>query len=200
MSGWRRWLFVLIATVLPSGVLAVSSAHYQLPEYDFPQGASGLNSTRYRLNGSVSSLEGLSMDPAYRLAVGFPAITGGSISLSLDSSAVDVGTMNPEKPVSGTTTVTVITDSPSGYQLLLEKTQLFTHSNGSTTLADVAFSVASPAAWSAPGFGFTVSSGTNLETKWGSGTNFAALPTLTPTSVHAVAQSISAPDATTVRY
>jgi len=137
------------------------------------------------------------------LDTGFPAVTGAVISLSLNSALVNLGTLNPGTPITGTTTSTVATDSSAGYVLAIQKDRLMTHTDTVTTIPDFTGTITTPTTYADgvnTGFGFTVSSGTAVESKWGSGAKFAAIPTQTKTSFHTLVSSINAPNTTTITY
>jgi hypothetical protein len=70
----------------------------------------------------------------------------------------------------------------AGYDLYIQAPRPLTHTDTSTTIPGVSGSIASPAAWSegaTKGVGFSVTAGTQVESKWGTGPNYnyAALPT-----------------------
>ncbi len=157
------------------------------------------SSSNYKLTGELAPVLGSATSTNYKVDVGFPATTGGTISLSLDNANVSLGSITPGTPATGTTTVTVTTNAINGYALAIQKNRLLTHTVGDT-IADVSGSISLPDVWSGTGFGFTVTSGTSLEAKWGSGSNFAAIPTQLSTAAHTVVQALTAPDNTIFTY
>lgn len=165
-----------------------------------PNFGNSASSEHYKLNMASGPILGVGQSSNYGLDIGFPSETGGTISLSLDSSSVDLGKLNPGTPVTGTTISTVATDSLAGHSLNIEKNQLLTNTTNSTTITDFSGIIATPVAWTGVGFGFTISSGTSIEAKWGSGDNYAAIPTQTATTAHTVTQTLNTPDNTTFRY
>jgi hypothetical protein len=75
----------------------------------------------------------------------------------------------------------VVRTDAGGYDLYVQRPKPLTHTDGSTTIPDLGASIGAPAAWtegSTKGFGFTVTGGTSVESKWGTGPsyNYAALP------------------------
>ena len=191
---------VIFGTIfVPINAFAISSATYGMPQYDVSQGAGSVSSTNYSLQGEISPVIGVVSSASYKLDNGFPATTGGTITLSLDSSAVSLA-LNAGVPATGTSTITVATNALAGYSVAIQKNQLLTHTNGSTTISDFSGTIGSPAVWSGTGLGFTVTSGTSIESKWSSGTAFGAIPTQSSTVFHTVSSAISAPDATVVTY
>ena len=180
--------------------LALSSTNYGDPQYQIPDIGGKASSEHYILDATGGPILGVASSSNYGLDTGFPSVTGGTITVAVNASSVDLGDLNPGTPVTGQTTVTVSTDSSAGYIVAIEKNQLLTHSNLSNTIADISGTIASPAVWSGTGFGFTVSSATNLEAKWGSGSNYALIPTQTATTYHTTLQAINAPDDTVIDY
>ncbi|TSC92744.1 MAG: Uncharacterized protein CEN91_373 [Candidatus Berkelbacteria bacterium Licking1014_85] len=199
---FKFYLYLLIIGILTfrGSVFAIGSSSYQIPQFQLPNFGGSSSSSNYKLESASGPMVGVSSSSSYGLDMGFPSVTGGTISISLDSNSVNIGQLTPGTPISGQTSATVATDALAGYNLAIEKNQLITHTDLSTTVADVSATIASPAPWSGTGFGFTVSSGTSLEAKWGSGSNYALIPTQTATTAHSVVQAITAPDATVVSY
>lgn len=178
---------------------ALSSTNYGVPEYSLSEGGGSLSSGNYKLNATTAPLVGTSSSATYRLGSGFGSTTGGTITLSLDAASINLGSIGAGG--SGTaTTVATVTTTGDGYALAIEKTGLITHPDGSTTVADVSGTIASPTTWSGSGFGFTVSAGTSLESKWSSGTKYAAIPTNTLTTIHSVTTPLASGNTTTIAY
>jgi hypothetical protein len=113
------------------------------------------------------------------------------LTLTLDTSTVNLGNLTPGTPLLATTTATVeATNLTSGYQLLFERdsaTSTVVHSDTVTTIADyTAWDSASPNSTASPGttFAFRVSTSTANynSTWWGSGTAlFAGIPAVMET-------------------
>jgi hypothetical protein len=75
----------------------------------------------------------------------------------------------------------VVRTDAGGYDLYVQKPRPLTHTDGSTTIPDISATIASPAAWTegtTKGLGFSVTSGTSVEGKWGTNPSYAyaALP------------------------
>jgi hypothetical protein len=85
-------------------------------------------------------------------------------------------------------TLTVQTYNATGYTLSMQSDgplRSATNSVPATTSGTIGTPPGSAAGpWTGTGFGFTIATGTGLETGWGSGTNWAAVPT-TPALIHA---------------
>lgn len=81
----------------------------------------------------------------------------------------------------------IVRTDAGGYNLLIQQPGLLTHTDTTTTLPAIIATIASPAAWvegTTKGFGFTVTSGTQVEAKWGTSPyNYAAVPS-TATAYH----------------
>ncbi len=95
------------------------------------------------------------------------------------------------------------TDAP-GYNLFMQATSLLTHTDTITTIPMMSGTVASPTAWvegTTKGLGFSVTSGTQVEAKWGTGPyNYAGVP-LSATGYHArVGLNGGVPEKTTVQF
>ena len=91
---------------------------------------------------------------------------------------ISLGTVTPGASNTALQDVIVRTDSAS-YGLAVSQDHNL--QNGVTLIPAVSGSIASPAAWSegsTKGLGFTLLSAPNLDSKWSSGANYAALPSL----------------------
>jgi hypothetical protein len=100
----------------------------------------------------------------------------------------------------------IIRTDAGGYNLVLQALTPLTHSDTTTTLPMASATVASPGPWvegTTEGLGFTVTSGTQLESKWGSGPssyNYAGVPLL-PTVYHSrTGVNGGIPEKTTLEY
>lgn len=186
--------------ILPQNARAIDSTNYKIPQFEMNSFGSSIGSTNYGIRASSGPIVGVASSTNFGLDTGFPAVTGSVVSLTLNSPTVDLGLLVPGNPVTGTTTTTVATDSSAGYTLAIQKDRPMTHSDNVTTISDFAGTIAAPAAYTGVGLGFSVSSGTSVDPIWGSGTNFAAIPTLVTTTYHSLLQSINSPDNTTITY
>jgi len=192
----------LTLVAVPYSALALSSSNYTIPQFDMHSFGNSISSPNYGIRASSGPIVGVANSANYSLDTGFPAVTGSVVTLSLSSPTVNLGTLVPGSPVSGTTTTTVSTDSASGYSLALQKDRLMTHTDNVTTIADFGGSIATPSTYNSgdTGLGFTISSGTNVDGKWNGGSDYAEIPTLATTTYHTLLQSISAPNTTTITY
>lgn len=201
----RHLLIAALAASLaavPMSALALSSSSYTIPQFDMHSFGNSISSPNFGIRASSGPIVGVANSANYSLDTGFPAVTGSVVTLSLSSPTVNLGTLVPGSPVSGTTTTTVSTDSSAGYSLALQKDRAMTHTDNVTTISDFGGSIASPSTYNSgdTGLGFSVSAGTNVDSKWNSGLDFAAIPTLATTTYHTLVQSISAPNTTTITY
>lgn len=192
-------LITLLAAT-PQLAHAIDSTNFSIPQFNMNSFGNSIGSTNYGIRGASGPIVGVANSTNYSLDTGFPSVTGSVVSLTLSAPTVNLGTLVAGSPVTGTTTTTVTTDSSAGYTLAIEKDHLMTHTNNVNTIADYSGTIAVPTTYTGTGLGFTVSAGTSVDPKWGGGTEFAAIPTLTPTTYHELIQSISAPNTTTIMY
>lgn len=172
----------LFACLLPGIVLAYGSANYKINADNFGFGGSpGTSSANYKLSDTIGeSVVGIGTSANYKSKAGFWFMTNYIIAIELDSNSKDLGTVTAGTPNTASTTATVTTDSWGGYDLLISENHSLTHNvDGTTTIADYAGTIASPTAWTGTGLGFTVTSGTDVEAKWGTAptNNYAGIPT-----------------------
>ncbi len=156
--------------------------------------------------------EGMSRDRAYHYRVTSYAATSSSwgapsactalssssgrteLSIEVDTSSVELGSVLVGGTALGSTTVTVGSFGSTGYALLAHVDGPLR--TGANTIPDTASgTVGSPPGsgagdWTGAGFGFTVASATNLETGWSSGTRWAAFPT-SATVIHATGTALT---------
>lgn len=185
--------------------------------------ALGMSSTNYKINADVIGAGGgLGSSASYKLfdTAGEPIVSIGSsdnykaklgfeymldepptISILADSNTVDLGNVTPGTPVQGQSTLSVTTNSYGGYDLLASENHALLHTDTVTTIPDYSGTIASPTAWSGTGFGFTLTSGTNVESKWGSSPNYnyAGFP-LADTVIHEKTGYKTAADDTVIGY
>lgn len=100
-----------------------SSTNYQLQSDSINIGGGYSSSTSYTQESTVGEIAtGYSTSTNYQLRAGYQQMQESSISLSVSGNVV----MTPDLPgltggeSNGSTTITVTTDSPSGYQLLIQ--------------------------------------------------------------------------------
>jgi hypothetical protein len=157
-----------VATVLAVAILGVglaqvsTSTNYQIQSDSINIGGGLATSTSYRQESTVGEVAtGPSDSATYALRAGYQQMqevylslaTTGDVIMSPDLPGITGGTSN------GSTTFTVLTDSPAGYQLTLEAENNPAMQSGVYTIADYdagvdadfSFVVAAGEAW----FGFT---------------------------------------------
>lgn len=165
--------------------------------------AGGLGtSASYKLTDTIGEpVIGIGQSTNYQMQAGFWYMVNFIISLQVDSNTVNLGNLTPGTPVTGESVLTVATDSWGGYDLLASQNHQMTHSDTVTTIPNYSCDIASPCLWSGAGLGFTVKSGTRVESKWGTTPNFkyAYFP-LTDTIFHEKTGYTSGGDVTTVGY
>lgn len=131
-------LLVFILVLLPTNFVfsAMSSTNYKIQTDDFATG--GLtSSTNYAVLGSAGDWQGLTSSTNYGVYGGYVySQLTPTLSISLDSSSVALGTLSVSSVASVTLTATISTDAPGGYSLMISEDQGLT--NGSTSITDVA--------------------------------------------------------------
>ncbi|MFT7507102.1 MAG: hypothetical protein ACI92I_000240 [Acidimicrobiales bacterium] len=147
---------VLLFSVHIAGAQVMTSSNYQIQSDSVNVGGGLSSSTNYSLESSAGEIAtGQSDSTSYSLRAGYQqmqevyiAVSSASSSLTLSPSigGVTGGTSN------GSTTVTVTTDSISGYQLTIEAEGNPAMQNGAETIADY-----TPAG--VPDYTFTTGSG-----------------------------------------
>jgi hypothetical protein len=103
----------------------------------------------------------------------------------------------------------IVRTDAGGYDMYVQEPLPLTHTDNVTTIPGISGTIASPAAWvegTTKGFGFTLTSGTSIEGKWGTSPNYdyAAIPSLA-TAYHSRpgvsgGTNGGAPDITTIQY
>lgn len=139
--------FVLLASIHIAGAQVMQSTSYQIQSDSINFAGGFSSSTNYQLESTVGELASGESDSAnYSLKAGYQqmqevyiAITGATdVTLSPSIPGVSGGTSN------GSTTVTVITDSPSGYALTIEAEGSPAMQKGGDSLSDYAPSGGDP--------------------------------------------------------
>lgn len=194
---------VIVVFIFASGeVFAMSSTNYRINADVI--GASGElgSSTNYKLIDTLGEpVIGIGASSNYNLQQGFQYMINSGISLTVDSSTKDLGSVLPGSSIQGQSTLNVTTDSWGGYDLLISENHALLHSDAVTTIADFACDISSPCVWSGNGFGFSVLSGSDVEAKWGTNPNYnyASVP-LSDTVFHTKSGYVSGEDETIVGY
>lgn len=187
----------LLFTILVLSILSVSfaqvrnSTNYQLQSDSINFGGGLSTSSNYELESTAGEVASGEADSStYSLRAGYQQMQEAFISIS----SVDSVVMSPSiggltgGTANGTTSVSVVTDSPSGYQLTIKAENNPAMQKGSDTIADYV-PVASPN----PDLSFTVDtgesyfgfspSGNDVTDRWRNNTSFCNLgSTSTPLS------------------
>lgn len=180
----------------------MSSDNYKINADVFGVAGGEGSSGNYKLTDTVGEpVIGIGQSDNYALQAGFWYMVNYMISLSVDSNTVNLGTITPGTPITGQSIITVATDSWGGYDLLASQNHQMLHTDTITTIPNYACDIASPCLWSGNGLGFSVKSGTGVESKWGTDPNlkYAYFP-LADTIFHEKIGYTSGGDATTVEY
>lgn len=123
MKEKKYWgfLLVLLSFFVPLSVWGVmSSTNYTIYADDFAVGGVLSSGTNYSLQDTVGDLAvGTSTSANYEIRGGYQAMENGSISIAVSKSALDLGVLSISAVKSDSATVTVSTDSASGYSLSL---------------------------------------------------------------------------------
>ncbi len=110
-----------------------------------------------------------------------PVCSDGSgrefISLSLDKESINFNVIPTDtEPVSEQNSITIFTNTSTGYEMSLQKNQDPTHTNGVDKILDTfSGTISSPVPYSGYGLGFSLS-GTYAESKWANGSNYSVIP------------------------
>lgn len=183
----------------------MSSGTYKINADSINFGGAPSSSATYKLSDTMGEIAtGPSASGTYKMYAGFWYMVNTYLSLTVDSHTKDLGSLLPGSPVTGQSTVTVSTDSWDGYVLNVSKDHKMRHTDGTTTIDDHNGTIATPLLWQSPnnlGFGFTIISGTNVESKWGSSPNYkySAFPDVA-TTAHTKSDFKSEADDTVIGY
>lgn len=198
-----KLISMLFVGFFPMVVLAMSSTNYKIDADSINSGGELGSSTNYGALDSIGEpFIGIGESTNYKIGEGFERMIVFGISLALDSDVKNLGIITPGTPISGTTTATVITDAWGGYSLSISHDKNMTHTDTTTSIPSYGCSIASPCAWNGTGLGFTVQSGTSVDTgKWGTDPNFNyAAITTNPTIFHTKTGYKSGGDNTVIEY
>ncbi len=205
MINMKKITIIIIGLlILPVIALAATDGVYNITVDNIGfSGGESITDSVYDLFDTIGEpLVGIANSEDYKTQDGFWYIANNTISLGLDSNTKDLGTVVAGTPNTAMTSVTVITDAPGGYDLLISKDHELTHSiDGSTTIPDYTGSIATPTTWSGIGLGFTITSGTDVDVKWGTtpNNNYAGIPNL-DTVFHEKSGYTSGDDITVIEY
>jgi hypothetical protein len=202
----RKILYLfLISALLPLGALAtgMSGTTYQIPFDSINIGGSDFStSPNYMMSDTMGEVApGFSSSANYGMQkAGYrqpDAAIVTTLTLVLSTSNLNLGSIRPNESTAGDLITTVTTNAANGYELYIKQNQLLT--SGSYTIPNYSGTISTPTSWAGNGFGFTLVSGTGLDAKWGSGSNYAGLP-LASTLIHAKAGFSVLPNDTGLRF
>ena len=164
----------------PLFVFSATSENYHINSDVIGVGGGTADSESYKVTDTLGqTVVGKDSGQNYNLQEGYWNSVNSSLAFAVDSNGLDLGSMIPGNPISGQTELSVSTDSWSGYDLYVNQNHPLTHADTVTTIPDYVCSISSPCLWSGTGLGFSVVSGTNVDPKWGTTSNYkyALLPT-----------------------
>jgi hypothetical protein len=195
---------VSVVIFVPLFVLAATDGTYNITVDNIGfSGGEPIGDGAYQLMDTIGEpIVGVGTGTSYQSQAGFWYMVNNTLSLVLDSNTEDLGTVVAGTPNTGNTTVTVTTDAPGGYDLLISQDNDMTHTgDGTTTITGFSGTIGSPAVWSGTGLGFTVLSGAGVDVKWGTSpnNNYASIPG-TDTIFHEKSGYTSGGDDTVVEY
>jgi hypothetical protein len=200
-----RFFLVLSAIFWPLVCPAqMSSDSYKINADSINAGGAASSSDSFKLDDTVGEIAtGEGASGTYKLKAGFWQMVNTSLTLTVDTENKYLGSLLPGSPITGETTLNVTTDSWNGYALNVSKKDKM-RMDAMTTIDDHNGTIATPVPWSAPnnlGFGFTIISGTGVDTKWKDGLDFkyAAFPDIA-TTAHSKPDFKSPADETKIRY
>lgn len=193
---------VFLLIFFPLTTFAMSSETYKINADVVGSGGNLGTSESYKLTDTIGQpVIGIGASESYKVKAGFWYMVNYALSLSVDSNTVNLGTITPGTPITGQSILTVTTDSWGGYDLYASQNHSMTHTDAVTTIPDYSCTIGTPCLWSGVGLGFSLTSGTQIESKWGTTPNFkyAAFP-LSATNFHTKTGYTSGGDNTTVGY
>jgi hypothetical protein len=200
-----RFFLILSAIFWPLVCPAqMSSDSYKINADSINAGGAASSSASFKLDDTVGEIAtGEGASGTYKMKAGFWQMVNTSLMLMVDADNKNLGTLFPGSPITGETTVDVTTDSWNGYALNVSKNDKM-RMDALTTIDNHNGTIATPVPWSAPnnlGFGFTIISGTGVDTKWKDGLDFkyAAFPDIA-TTTHSKPDFKSPADETVIGY
>lgn len=203
-----RYAALLLPAVLSGAVgvsaVGMSSTNYKIDDSAINSFGGAAGSANYSLvDSGGEAFIGAGSSANYKFNAGYVASLEHSITLSLDALAVTIPKVTPGTSQTATSTVSVYTDA-AGYLLSARYDRQLRHTDGTTTVANVGSTIAAPGLWTegtTKGFGFGLTAGTSLDSKWGSNPNYKyAAFTDTATIIHDKPLYVNSFDPTTVQY
>lgn len=182
------WLFLVLALVLTltnqaRAQVEQTSGSYKVKTPTLDESGPSKTSGSFRLGDSVGqTFQGKSTSLSYNIYAGFQYYGEALLTISIScGSAVNIPAVNPGTPQSAADTCTVNTNSTSGYTLYTWEDNDPTRTSPPTqTIPAVSLGTYNaPAPWvngASQGLGFSLS-GTTVEAKWWSGSNFSSFVT-----------------------
>lgn len=198
----KIFIFISIFTLFSSSALAMSSVNYQINSDSINSGGNFSSSASYKSFDSIGEPFIANMASTnFAIGEGLSPMITYSLSMTLDSSTKNLGSVTAGTPIAGTTTAGVTTDSWGGYDLYISENNNLKHTDAVTTIGSFSCNIASPCLWSGVGFGFTINSGSAVEAAWGSNPNYkyAAIP-VSSTLFHTKAGFKGSVDNTVIGY
>jgi hypothetical protein len=181
---------------------AMNSETYKIDADVIGTGGATGNSGNYKITDTLGqSVIGLGAGTAYKDQAGFWYMVNYYLTLNIDSETVNLGTITPGTPVTGESTLGVLTDAWGGYDLYVSQNNPMTHTDTITTIPNYSCDIDNPCLWSGTGLGFTLTSGSQIEAKWGTTPDFkyAYFP-LVDTIFHTKEDYQNTEDETAVEY
>ncbi|MDP9211958.1 MAG: hypothetical protein M3N59_01635 [bacterium] len=194
----------IVGVPAAAGAFSASSPSYRLDDATLNSFGGTASSPDYELTSSGGEpFVGPGVSESYKFNAGYVAQLEHSITLTLDSTTKTIPEVDPGSSETAETTASVYTDA-AGYTLSVRQDHDLRHEDGSTTIPAIAGTIASPTPWNegtTEGFGFTLTAGTSLDSKWGTSPNFeyAAFPA-SNTIIHTKPGYVNAYDDTTLQY
>lgn len=196
-------LIAFLIFTIPTLALAVTqSENYKVTADNFGFAGDEGSSETYNLTDTIGEpIVGTGTSENYGTQSGFWYKENILMSVVLDTTTEDLGTLTPGTPNTGETVVSVTTDCVAGYDLYVKQDTQMTHTDTTTTIPNYSCDITTPCLWTGTGLGFSITAGTSVDAKWGTSPNFkyAYFPS-TDTKIHEkTTYSLNADD-TTVEY
>ncbi|TAN34266.1 hypothetical protein EPN28_00240 [Patescibacteria group bacterium] len=139
-------LLIILCLIFPFRVLALmSSTNYTIFADSFDSGGGYSVSGTYALEDTFGEIPGIISSSTYTIRGGYQAMDWDYIGLSFSSSSLNLGVASTTAVKSASTTVTVTTDHPDGYDLTVSAesgTSLTDVSDGAVTIGVEEYGVA----------------------------------------------------------
>ena len=173
-------LFFILYSLPVGADVESSSTNYKVKTPTLDEAGPSKSSTNYKLGDSVGqSVQGYASSTNYKLYAGFQYYGNVLLVLSITcDSSVAIPAVTPGTPQSAENNCTIVTNSTSGYTLYTWQNNDPTRTSPPTQTIEPANlgTYSNPQPWSTGsslGLGFSLS-GSTVEAKWNSGSNFAS--------------------------